>query len=390
MKAEPPVEDAHRLLGVAAGASLDEIKRAYRRRARELHPDRNPDRRDAAAAFARLAEAYRRLTAGASPPPLDDGTAAGAAAARAAAAAAGSAAAGSGGAGSGAAGTGGSGSGAAGTKGAGSGTAGTTAGSGAAGSGGGLGGRLRRWLGASEPPPERGEDLFTRLTVELRDIVQASRLRLRLPSSRACVRCAGSGRAEAQSSAPCPACGGSGREAASQQVEIRVPPGAADGDRLQLAGQGEPGLRGGKPGDLTVELALGPHPLLARRGQQLHCRLPLPLPIAIGGGRVTLPGPLGPLPLDIPAGTRNGAELRLAGQGLPPPGGGPRGDLLVTVAVELPRALSTAQRQRLLATLEELAAPDAADAAHYPESRAFRRSAGPPLDDNGGRGSGES
>ncbi len=383
MKAEPPVEDPHRLLGVAAGASLDEIKRAYRRRAHELHPDRNPDRRDAAAAFARLAEAYRRLTAGASPPPLDDGTAAGAAAARAAAGAA-AGAAGSGGAGSGAAGTGGSGSGAAGTKGAGSGTAGTTAGSGAAGSGGGLGGRLRRWLGASEPPPERGEDLFTRVRVELRDIVQASRLRLRLPSSRACVRCAGSGRDADPDGGPCPACGGSGREAASQQVEIRVPPGAADGDRLQLAGQGEPGLRGGKPGDLIVELSLRPHPQLARRGQQLHCRLPLPLPIAIGGGRVTLPGPLGPLPLDIPAGTRNGAELRLAGQGLPPPGGGPRGDLLATVAVELPRALDTAQRQRLLAALGDL------DAADYPESRSFRQSTTAAAPETKGRGGDES
>ncbi len=375
MSAEPPVEDPHRLLGVAAGASLDEIKRAYRRRARELHPDCNPGRQDAAAAFARLAEAYRRLTAGGTPPPLDDETAAGAAAA--------------GFADPGTAGSGAAGNVTAGTAGAG-GAGGGAAGTGAAGSGGGLGGRVRRWLGASEPPPERGEDLFTRVTVELRDVVQASRLRLRLPSSRACVRCAGSGRAEAQSSAPCPVCSGSGREPASQQVEIRVPPGAADGDRLRLAGQGEPGLRGGKPGDLTVELALGPHPLLERRDQTLRCRLPLPLPVAIGGGRVTVPGPLGPLPLDIPAGTRNGAELRLAGQGLPPPGGGPRGDLLVTAAVELPRALSAAQRQRLLAALGELGEPDDPHAALYPESRDFHRRAGAPDGESGDRGSGES
>ncbi len=308
--------DLYGLLEVAADAEVPEIKRAFRTRARQLHPDRNPDDPASAEAFGQVREAYRilsdpdlraeydrRRTAG-SPPKA----------------------------------------------------------------GRGLKAWLRKVFGAEGLGPSHGDDLQTHLKVSLADLVSGPRIQFSLPSSRACKGCQGQGLLPALEEEPassCRACGGSGRLPTKVRLEVRVPPGAEDGTRLKIDAEGEPGLRGGKDGDLYVQLDLEQHPLLTRSGPDLRCELPVPLPVALAGGELSVPGPASRLSVKIPAGVQSGATLKLAGQGLPPVGGGARGDLLVDVQIELPRGLGADQRQALTRALEDLG-PE-----HYPRAARF-------------------
>jgi DnaJ-class molecular chaperone len=117
-------------------------------------------------------------------------------------------------------------------------------------------------------------------------------------------------------------------------IDVNIPKGAADGQVLRLKGQGSPGRAG--PGDALIELALRPHPLFRREGDSLVMDLPVSVPDAVLGGKVEAPTPEGPVALTIPKHSNSGAVLRLKGRGLPDPKTGKRGDLLARLVVTLP------------------------------------------------------
>ena len=166
--------------------------------------------------------------------------------------------------------------------------------------------------------------------------------------SKVCGPCQGTGKEILDT---CPECRGSGLVERFRDFTVTVPAGAEDGSTRRLAGQGEPGRRGGGTGDLNVTIRIKPHPLLRREGALLHCELPISFMQAALGSSIELPTPDGKVEMKIPAGTQSGAVFRLRGKGFPTaPSSASRGDLHVKILVETPQALSDAQR----ATLGEL------------------------------------
>jgi molecular chaperone DnaJ len=168
--------------------------------------------------------------------------------------------------------------------------------------------------------------------------------------SEPCPACGGRG---VQITDPCPACQGSGTEVRTRQVRARIPAGVRDAARIRLKGKGEAGQHGGPAGDLFVRVHVEPHPLFGRRGDHLTITVPVTFPEAALGAKLAVPTLDEPVTVKIPPGTESGKTLRVKGRGAPKPGGG-RGDLLVTVQVAVPRKLSRAQRK----LLEEYAQTD--------------------------------
>jgi molecular chaperone DnaJ len=166
--------------------------------------------------------------------------------------------------------------------------------------------------------------------------------------SRACPRCGGRGQVIDD---PCPACGGRGSVTATRTLRVKVPGGTQDGARIRLAGRGEAGPPGGGPGDLYVRVRVAPHRFFGRRAADLLLTLPITYPEAALGANVQVPTLNGPVTLKVPAGTKNGRTFRLRGKGAPRRGGG-RGDLMVTVQVEVPSRLSR-EEKALLKQLRE-------------------------------------
>src|SRR6266542_1873280 len=130
----------------------------------------------------------------------------------------------------------------------------------------------------------------------------------------------------------------------TRRLTVKIPPGVRDGQRIRLAGQGGPGLGGGPAGDLYLKVHVMPHPLFSREGDDLRMELPVALHEALLGADVTVPTLKGRVSLRIPPETQNGRTIRLAGQGMPRPGGG-FGDLFVTVKVVLPTKLNDKERE---------------------------------------------
>jgi len=133
----------------------------------------------------------------------------------------------------------------------------------------------------------------------------------------------------------------------TRSLDVRIPAGVKDGARVRVAGEGEPGLGGGGPGDLYLRVHVLPHASFERRGQDLHVTVPVPLTTAVLGGEAEVPTPDGrTLRLRIPEGTQNGQVFRLRGRGMPTPGQPHEaGDLLATVQVRLPRRLTPEARR---------------------------------------------
>ncbi len=184
-----------------------------------------------------------------------------------------------------------------------------------------------------------------------------------LPLRRACSTCRGTGKEVMD---PCPACRGSGQVEKMREFVVNLPPGSEDGSTRRLAGQGEPGQKGGDTGDLTVSLRVKPHPLLRREGTLLHCDLPLTFTEAALGAVVEVPTLEGRAEMKIPPGTQSGAVFRLRGKGIPVPGkSGQRGDLHIKVKVETPQAIGEAQRQVLQKLSEQLVS------SAYPQREKF-------------------
>jgi DnaJ-class molecular chaperone len=130
----------------------------------------------------------------------------------------------------------------------------------------------------------------------------------------------------------------------TKRLDVRIPAGVRDGQRIRLAGQGGAGVGGVRPGDLYLRVRVRPHPFFRREGDDIHADLPVSLTEALLGAEVTVPTLKGRVSLRIPAETQNGRVIRLAGQGMPRAGGG-SGDLFVTVKVVLPQKLSEEERE---------------------------------------------
>lgn len=238
---------------------------------------------------------------------------------------------------------------------------------------GGSGGAHRRRSGA-----QRGNDLRTHITLDFADAVKGTttELRMRAPGEcetchgsgakpgtapSTCPRCSGRGLVTENQGAfsfaqpcpecegtgtvvtdPCPDCGGTGATTRDRVITVRVPVGIGDGQSIRLAGRGSPGERGGPAGDLLVKVTVRAHPLFARDGDNVTVRLPVSFPEAAMGAKVKVPTLDGPVTLKIPEGTPTGRVLRVKGRGVPG-----KGDLLVTVEVEVPQVLSAEAREAL-------------------------------------------
>jgi molecular chaperone DnaJ len=245
-------------------------------------------------------------------------------------------------------------------------------------------GRSRRGGG---PGPQRGADLEAELHLSFLDAVNGLTTTVNLTSEAACHTCHGSGAAPGTSpvvcpecggrgvlddnqglfsfsracprcggrgavvESPCPTCGGSGLERRPRQVKVRIPAGVDDGQRIRLKGRGGAGRNGGPAGDLYVTVHVTPHPVFKRKGRDLQLTVPVTFPEAALGGEIkvpTLDG--GPVTLRIPAGTRSGRTFRVRGRGVPLGKG--VGDLLVTTEVAVPGKLSAAERDAVEALAE--------------------------------------
>jgi molecular chaperone DnaJ len=329
--------DYYRVLGVPETATAKEITAAYRRLARRLHPDAQPDGedgaafRDVAAAYAvlhdeqerREYDEFRRLTADGGAQQRAPGDRArgqrvrvrrpGDSAAR----------------------------------------GGRRTDPGGPGRTDDLfGGDVLGGEGSGWPTPRRsrrGADVTAELTLDLADAVRGTTRRLTLTEQLVCSSCAGTGARPGTRSA-CPVCGGSGVRSDTRTVTARIPAGVADGQTLDLRGHGSPGTDGGPPGDLRIKVRVRPHPVFTRSGDDLAETVPITFAEAALGADVRVPTLDEPVTVRVPPGTATGTTFRVRGRGVR--AGGRTGDLRVTLRVEVPTDLTDEQR----AAVEALAA----------------------------------
>jgi molecular chaperone DnaJ len=162
--------------------------------------------------------------------------------------------------------------------------------------------------------------------------------------SQPCPRCRGNGTVIEQ---PCPHCGGSGRERRTKRYQVKIPAGVKDGTKIRLKGKGEPGLGGGPPGDLFVTTRVDPSRVYERRDADLVVNVPLTYSEAALGATVQVPTPQGPVSLKVPGGSEDGKLLRIRGRGAPKLGGGGKGDVLARVRLVVPKKVSKKERELL-------------------------------------------
>jgi molecular chaperone DnaJ len=355
-------KDYYQVLGVAHDAGQKEIVKAYRRLARQLHPDANPGDPGAEERFKEVSAAYDVLGDEAKRAEYDEVRSMG-------------------------------------PVGGGPGGFSFNAGD-MDGAGGGLGDFLGQMFGrrgrgdggVSGVGPRRGADLRAELTIGFEDAVRGITTTLYLTSDAQCSTCHGSGAKPGTSPQVCPTCAGrgvvddnqglfsfsspcrtcqgtgvvipepcttchgSGVERRQREVQTRIPAGVADGQTIKLKGRGGPGRNGGPPGDLLVEIHVTPHPRFARQGNNLTVRVPVTFPQAALGGNVEVPTLDGAhVTLRLPPGTQSGSRHRVRSKGVTSRKGA--GDMIVTVDVVVPASLSDEQRS----AIEQLAAASVAE-----------------------------
>ncbi|MEL6465805.1 MAG: molecular chaperone DnaJ [Pseudomonadota bacterium] len=351
--------DYYEVLGVSKGASPDEIKKGYRKKAKELHPDRNADNPKAEAQFKEANEAYEILKDAEKKAAYDRfGHAAF-----------------EGGMGGGGGRPGG----------------GFGGGQGDFGSafsdvfddlfGDFMGGQRG---GGGRQRAARGSDLRYNLRVSLEDAFAGMQKTINVPTSvqcdhchgtgaedgsepTTCPTCSGMGKVRAQQGFftvertcptcgglgqiikdPCRVCGGSGRVEKDRALSVNIPAGVETGTRIRLAGEGEAGMRGGPSGDLYIFIDVAEHKLFERDGTNLFCRVPVSMGTAALGGSIEVPtidGGRGRV--QIPAGSQSGRQMRLRSKGMPALRGGGVGDMFIELAVETPVNLTSRQKELL-------------------------------------------
>jgi molecular chaperone DnaJ len=364
----PATRDYYEVLGVSKDASSDEIKKAFRSRARDVHPDTS-EHVDAEELFKELNEAYEVLSDPEKRANYDRfGTAA---------------------------------------------PGGFPAGGYGYGDpfGGGVGmgdlfsvifdGVMNQGRGGVRT---EGRDMAAQVVITLEEAASGVSKQVRYTREAPCGTCGGSGAAEGGSAQacpvcggsgqvvtarrtflgtfqsmhpcercgatgtvvepPCPTCGGDGRVQVQEEVSFEIPAGVADGQRVRVAGKGEAGFRGDASGSLIVTVRVKPHEYLHREGDDLHARANVPMTIAALGGEIEVPGLFGPVPVKIGTAAANGDTVVTRGAGMPNGRGG-HGDLVVHVNVVVPKKLNKEQRR----LLQELSDSMGEKSAHSPLDR---------------------
>jgi molecular chaperone DnaJ len=180
-----------------------------------------------------------------------------------------------------------------------------------------------------------------------------------------CPRCHGTGKMIAN---PCTACSGAGRVKHQKTLQVRIPSGVDEGDRVRLTSEGEPGVNGGPPGDLYVQVHIRPHPVFQRDHDDLHCEMPVSFSIAALGGDIEIPTLDGTARIRVPAEAQSGKTFRLRGKGIKGVRSDSPGDLFCHVVVETPVNLTDRQKE-LLREFETISQGDAA--RHNPRSKGW-------------------
>jgi len=359
--------DYYEVLGVEKTATADEIKKAYRKRALEFHPDRNPGNAEAEEKFKEATEAYEILHDQEKRARYDRFGHAGA-----------------------------------------DGRFGAGAPGGFDIHGFDLSDALRAFMrdfgglddvfgfggvGGGGVRVRQGQNLQVRLKLTLEEISEGVTKKIRLRRLERCETCKGSGAKPGKSPTtcadcggagqvrhvqrsllgqfvsvapcrrcggtgttvqdPCPTCRGEGRVEGSETISVDVPAGVAEGNYIPIHGKGHAGVQGGPPGDLIILIQEQPHDVFERHGQDLYCDVPISFPTAALGGKVTVPTLGGTARLDVPTGTQSHKVFRLRGQGLPHVHAGRRGDLLVRVRIWTPKKLSPEEKM-ILEKLQEI------------------------------------
>jgi molecular chaperone DnaJ len=348
--------DYYRTLGVGKNASEAEIKKAYRKLARQYHPDRNAGDKQAEERFKEISQAYDVLSDPEKRKAYDRG------------------------------------GGAFGGFGMPGGFDPSSFGGGFGdilsnlfgGAGGGAGRPGGRTTGArGQRAQQRGRDLETEVTLTFDQAVNGAQVPLAVPTSQPCSTCHGSGAKpgtsprvcpvcngrgiESESQGifsisqpcsnchgsgtviddPCPTCGGSGAQRSVRRLRVNIPAGVKEGSRIRLAGKGEAGPRGGTAGDLFVVTHVQDSAVFKRVGDNLEVEVPLTIPEAVRGAVIEVPTLTGTKRLRVPRGTKHGTVQRLRGEGAPRLGGKSRGDLHYRFVIEVPSSLSPEQDEAI-------------------------------------------
>ena len=206
---------------------------------------------------------------------------------------------------------------------------------------GGIFSRNRTGGFSRQARPRRGRDIDHPVEVTLEEAYNGSNRLLSMQSREACPSCNGTGRIQ---NAVCSACMGSGMTSGIKRIEVKIPAGVKDGSRVRISGKGETGYGGGKAGDLYLVVSIKPHKQFQRNGDNLKVEVAVPLMTALLGGEVKVPSLKGKLALKIPEETQNGREFKLAGQGMPKINSSSKGDLIAKVKVDLPEKLTDEEK----------------------------------------------
>ncbi len=337
----PAGKDFYELLGASKEASIDEIKKKYRKLARKYHPDLNPGDKTSEKKFKEINEAYEVLSDSKKKAEYDQyGTS---------------------------------------DFGGGQGFGGQTAGFGFGSQGDPFSDLFSSFR--QEEMPRKGSDLETHIEISLEEahkgVTKSITLTREVPcatckgsgaeSSQACTTCKGAGsikqnRGIFRMSQPCPACQGRGRivtksckscsgngsTVKTETIKAKIPPGADTGSRLKLKGMGGAGPIGSSTGDLYIDISVRPHPMFRRDGNSIYVEVPVTIVEAVLGGKIKVPTLDGPVNMTLPAGTDSGKKFRLKGKGIPNKRTGITGDEFAVVKIVVPKNVSDETKEALL------------------------------------------
>lgn len=326
-----PKKDYYKVLGVAEGASGDEIQKAYRKLAKKCHPDLNPGDKTAESRFKELNEANEVLSDGKKRAEYD--------AIRHGAFTGG----GPGGF------PGGFQGGPFGFPGGGFSHTETVGFEDLLGDLLNRGGNAGFGRGGSAP----ADDLEMELPIDFLDMARGAVREIAFSRPKPCPSCSGTGRSGRKG---CPRCYGSGHAPVEERIKVKIPAGAQDGSTIRVPGKGGESA-GRRNGDLLLRLRMRPHPYFRRDGNDISLDVPIRLSEAIKGARIEVPTIDGPVTVTIPPGSSSGRKLRLKGKGVPSPGGGERGDQYLVLQVVVPRTGSE-ELSRLADRIAPLEDPD--------------------------------